>query len=72
MDAAKTHKWKVTKSLDVQGRPATQVGLSEQLLLEYSYDAFVQYLIHFIVTDDQVSIVLTRTGYPVFLCSKDV
>lgn len=58
LEAAKKHRWKLTKSLDVQETPARQGGLAEHQVPEYSHDVFVQYLIHFIVTDDQVSAAL--------------
>ena len=48
------HRWKLTKSLDVQETPAMQGSLAEHQLPEYSHDMFVQYLVCFIVTDDQV------------------
>jgi hypothetical protein len=54
LDAAKKYKWKLTKSLDVQEKPT--VGSSAECQLpEYSYDVFVQYLVCFIITDDQVN-----------------
>jgi len=57
-DAAKTHKWK-HKFLDAQARPVNQEGSSERALPEYSYDVFIQFLVRFIVADDQVSRCLT-------------
>ena len=58
MDAANKHKWKITKSLDAQDRLAIQDGSSGHQLLGYSYDTFVEYLVRFIVADDQVSATL--------------
>lgn len=55
MDAAKKNKWTLSKSLDAQDKPAVQSGSQERQLPEYSYDVFVQYLVRFIVADDQVS-----------------
>ena len=51
MEAAKTHNWEVTQ--DAQDKLAVQDGSPE--LPVYTYDAFVQYLVRFIVADDQVS-----------------
>ena len=50
MDAAKKNNWKMTKSLDAQDRLAVQGGSPGHQLLE-----FIQFLIHFIVTDAQLS-----------------
>ena len=58
LDAAKKHRWKLTKSLDVQETPTRQGGSAEHQVPEYSHDVFVQYLVHFIVADDQVSTAL--------------
>jgi hypothetical protein len=54
MDAAKKHNWTLSKSLDGQDKPA-QGGSPHRQLPEYSNDVFIQYLIRFIVADDQVS-----------------
>ena len=53
-DAAKKHNWTLSRSLDGQDKP-TQGGLPHCQLPEYSNDVFIQYLIRFIVADDQVS-----------------
>jgi len=54
MEAAQVHKWDTT-FLDAQGKPAAEGG--SRGLPEYSYEVFVQYLVRFIVADDQVSII---------------
>ncbi len=56
-DAAKAHKWK-HKSLDAQDKPAVQEGFPGHGLPEYSYDIFIQFLVRFIVVDDQVNVTL--------------
>ena len=58
MDAAKKNNWKFTKSLDAQDKLAVQGGLPGCQLPEYDYDTFIQYLVRFIVADDQVSTAL--------------
>jgi hypothetical protein len=58
MNAAKKNNWKLSKSLDAQDKPAVQGDSPEHRLPEYNYDVFVQYLVHFIVADDQVSAAL--------------
>jgi hypothetical protein len=55
MDAAKKYNWTISKSLDAQDKPAMQSNSHEHQFPEYSYDVFVQYLICFIVANDQVS-----------------
>ncbi|KAH9159383.1 hypothetical protein EDB89DRAFT_1916285 [Lactarius sanguifluus] len=56
-DAAKTHNWK-HKSLDAQDKPAVQEGSPGHGLPDYTYAVFIQFLIRFIVVDDQASIAL--------------
>ena len=58
MDAAKKNNWKMTKSLDAQDKLAVQGGSPEHQVPAYNYDLFIQYIVHFIVTDDQVSAAL--------------
>ena len=55
MDAAKQNNWKMTMSLDAQDKLAVQGGSPGHQLPEFTYDVFTQFLIRFIVTDDQVS-----------------
>ena len=55
MDAAKKNNWKMTKSLDAQDKLAVQGGSPGHQLPEFTYDVFIQYLVRFIVADDQVS-----------------
>ena len=52
MEAAKTHKWEVTK--DAQDKLTAEASLPERPV--YTYGAFIQSIVCFIVADDQVSI----------------
>ena len=45
----------MTKSLDAQDKLAVQGGLPGHQLPGFTYDVFIQFLICFIVADDQVS-----------------
>jgi hypothetical protein len=57
-EVAKKYNWSVTLLDKLQAKLRTQK--SGRQLLEYSPDGFIQYLVRWIVADDQVNIVLRR------------
>ena len=55
LDAAKQNNWKMTKSLMAQDKLTVQGSSPGHQLPGFTYDVFIQFLICFIVADDQVS-----------------
>ena len=59
-EALMKYKWAMPKSLDEQNEFGVQKNSPGHQVPDFTPNIFIQYLIHWIIADDQVSVVLPR------------